>query len=182
MDLSEAVIKSSASRNPVKDFSRRNFVVFYILLVAIPTIYFISYVLGVQDGSQPPPPVHIHLPTQSLADSPSLQNIDFFNVVKACWNAAPKLIPYAIGQYLLGLESDLNQPFVWANGSLLALMLLTLTGVFDIFVNPELKNVGKFLWSIALIVGSAFGAPIPLLVYWYLYMFLEPSKIKAETI
>jgi hypothetical protein len=182
MDSSEAVSKPSAPRNPVKDFSRRNFVVFYVLLVAIPTTYFISYVLGVQDGSQPPPPVHIHLPTQSLANSPTLQNTDFFNVVKACWNAAPRLLPYAIGQYLLGLESDLNQPFVWANGSLLAMMLLTLVGVFDVFVNPELKSAGKFAWSIALAVGSALGAPLPLLVYWYLYMFLEPSKLKAEKI
>jgi hypothetical protein len=153
-----------------------------MLLVAVPTVYFISYVLGVQDGSQPPPPVHIHLPTQSLANSPTLQNIDFLNIVKACWDATPKLLPYAIGQYLLGLESDLNQPFVWANGSLLAMMLLTFVSVFDIFVNPELKNISKFAWGIALIVGSALGAPLPLLVYWYLYMFLEPSKFKAEAV
>jgi hypothetical protein len=180
MDTTEAVATPESPRRPVKDFSRRNFVVFFMLLFGIPTVYFLSYVLGVQSGSQPPPPIHIHLPTQSISESPILTDTGFFNVVKACWNAAPRLLPYAVGQYLLGLDSDLNQPFVWANGALLAMMILTCVGVFDVLVNPELKGPAKAVWAVALFAGSAIGAPLPLLVYWYLYMLLEPAKVSVS--
>jgi hypothetical protein len=87
------------------------------------------------------------------------------------------MVPYAVGQYLLGLQCDIDQNFVWASGSLLSIAVLTLVQIFDVFLNTELGGTGKLVWSALMLVFSALGVPIPQLIYWFQYMWLEPDRV-----
>jgi hypothetical protein len=167
---------TSGKRRPVRDFSRRNFVLLFLLLLLIPTVYLFWYLASMGSGAIVPTP-DLGLP-QAGAE-PGGQMAYYWRVLQAAWRATTGLVPYAIGQYLLGMKCDLDQYFLWASGSLIAVAVLTLVQIFDVFLNPELQIGGKLVWTLLMAGCSVIGAPLPHLVYWFQYMWTEVDRSKS---
>ncbi len=168
----DAASPSTTKRRTVRDFSRRNFVLFYLLLLMVPTIYLVWYLIGTASGSIVPSP-DLKLEVSSTSGG---QMAVYTQILTSLWKAAFKMVPYSIGQYLLGLPCEIDQNFVWASGSLLSLVILSLVEIFDVLLNTELGGGGKTVWGLAMLVFGALGAPIPQLIYWFQYMWMEPDR------
>jgi hypothetical protein len=172
-EFMDASTSTAGKRRPVRDFSRRNFVLLFLLLLMIPTLYLFWYLASISSGSIVPS-TDLGLP-QAGAE-PGGQMAYYWRVLQTAWRATVNLLPYSIGQYLLGMKCDLDQFFLWASGSLLAIGILTLVQVFDVFLNPELQGGGKFGWFIFMAAFSVIGVPVPHLIYWFQYMWTEADR------
>ena len=138
----------------------------------VPTLYLVWYLIGTSSGTIVPSP---DLKLGALPDSGG-QFAVYSQILTNLWKAVFKLVPYSIGQYLLGLPCEVDQNFVWGSGSLLSIAVLTLVELFDVLLNTEIDNPAKIVWSLLMVVFSALGAPVPQLIYWFQYMWLEPDK------
>jgi hypothetical protein len=167
---------TTGKRRPVRDFSRRNFVLLFLVLLMVPTVYLFWYLASMGSGSIVPAP-DLRLP-QAGAE-PGGQMAYYWRVLQTAWSATITLVPYSIGQYLLGLKCDLDQFFLWASGSLIAIVILTLVQIFDVLLNPELQSGGKLVWTILMAAFSVIGVPVPHLIYWFQYMWTEADRSKA---
>jgi len=173
MDDSTSTTSTAIKRRTVRDFSRRNFVLLFLILLLIPTLYLLWYLASMGSGSIVPSP-DLGLP-QAGAE-PGGQMTYYWRVLQTAWRATISLVPYSIGQYLLGLHCDLDQYFLWASGSLLSIAILTLVQIFDALVNPELQTSGKLVWTILMAAFAVIGVPVPHLIYWFQYMWTEADR------
>ncbi|HEY9684438.1 MAG TPA: hypothetical protein V6C86_22850 [Oculatellaceae cyanobacterium] len=169
----DSTAPATAKRRPVRDFSRRNFVIFFVILLMVPATYLLWYLTGTASGSIVPSP---DLKIGSLVPSSGGQFDFYTHILSVLWKANFSLVPYAVGQYLLGTPSDVDKNFVWGSASLLCLAILTAVQIFDVWLNQELGSLGKIVWSVLMAAGSAFGLPVPQLIYWFQFMWLEPDK------
>ena len=164
---------NTPKRRIVRDFSRRSFVLLYLILFLIPALYLFWYLASVASGSLVPSP---ELNLGSPGESCSGQMSFYAHLLMSAWKASLTWLPYSVGQYLLGMPSEADQNFVWASGSLLAITFLSVIEFFDLILNPELPGKRKALWTALLLVFAALGVPLPQLIYWFRYMWLEPCK------
>jgi hypothetical protein len=148
-------------------------VIFFVILMMVPAVYLLWYLTGTASGSIVPSP---DLKIGSVTPSSGGQFDFYTHILTVLWKANFSLVPYAVGQYLLGTPSDVDKNFVWGSGSLLCLGVLTAVQVFDVWLNLELGSLGKLVWSVLMILGAAFGVPVPQLIYWFQFMWLEPDK------
>jgi hypothetical protein len=161
------------NRRVVRDFSRRNFVIFYLVLLLVPSAYLIWYYTSTIWGGVPvQDTLHVGAPGATI-DS---QATFFWHLIMAAWKAAFRMLPYSIGQYLLGLECAFDQQFLWASGSLVASIILSLVLWVDVSVNPELSRSQKGFWTALFCLGGFLGLLLPQFCYWYFYMWLEPES------
>ncbi len=169
----DASTSTAVKRRPVRDFSRRNFVLLFLLLLSIPTVYLLWYLASMGSGFIVP---SLDLGLPQAGAEPGGQLAYYWRVLQTAWKATISLVPYSIGQYLLGLKCDLDQFFLWASGSLLSIAILTLVQIFDVCLNPELQTGGKFVWIILMTAFTVIGVPIPHLIYWFQYMWTEAYR------
>lgn len=139
----------------------------------VPAIYLLWYLTGTAGGSIVPSP---DLKLGSVTPSSDGQFNFYTHILHVLWKANFGLVPYAVGQYLLSAQSDVDKNFVWGSGSLLCLGILTVVQIFDVWLNHELGGFGKLVWSGMMVIGAAFGLPVPQLIYWFQFMWLEPDK------
>ncbi len=173
-DSTPTSIQATARRRrTVRDFSRRNCVLLFLVLLLIPSLYVLWYLISMSSGSIVPSP-DLGIP-QAGAER-GLQLPYYWKVLSTAWRGTISLVPYSIGQYLLGLQCELDQWFLWASGSLLSIAILTLVEVFDILLNPELQTGGKIVWSVLMLGFSVLGLPVPHLIYWFQYMWTEAER------
>jgi hypothetical protein len=166
-------VSPKRNRRVVRDFSRRNFVIFYLVLLLVPSAYLVWYYTAtIWGGLQVQDSLRLGLPGTTIES----QTAFFWHLVLAGWRAAFKMLPYSIGQYLLGLECAFDQQFLWASGSLLSSIVLSLVLWVDVTVNHELNQMQKAVWTILFCAGGFFGVLLPQFCYWYFYMWLEPEK------